>query len=100
MHFLPAAFIYFIFCPFLLIAKSTFKQDTSFLQPLIDTSLLKQIDVSEVVVSAQITPKYIKDVVQNVQIINRQKINQSASNTLQNLLTQQFNTRLTQDNIF
>ena len=99
MHFLPAAFIYFIFCPFLLIAKSTFKQDTSFLQPLIDTSLHKQVDVSEVVVSAQITPKYIKDVVQNVQIINRQKINQSASNTLQNLLSQQFNTRLTQDNI-
>ncbi len=65
----------------------------------LDTFKLKEVDIQEVVISAQITPKKIDAAVHDVQIINRQKINQLASNTLNQLLTQQNNTRLTRDNI-
>ena len=64
-----------------------------------DTSKLKEINIEEVVISGQISPKKIGDAVQDVQIINRQKINKLGSNTLNNLLSQQNNTRLSNDNI-
>ena len=64
-----------------------------------DSSKLKVISLEDVVISAQISPKVIDDVVHNVQTINRRTINQLAAKTLQNLFTQQSNTRLTQDNI-
>lgn len=74
-------------------------QEKNYLLAISDTSKLKEIDIEEVVISGQISPKKIGDAVHDVQIINRQKINKLVSNTLDNLLTQQNNTRLTHDNI-
>lgn len=66
---------------------------------LSDTLKNKVVDIQEVVISAQITPKKTDNAVQNIQLINRQRIDALGSNTLQQLLIQQFNMRLTQDNI-
>ena len=74
-------------------------QEKDYLLAISDTSSSKEINIEEVVISGQISPKKIGDAVHDVQIINRQKINKLASNNLYNLLTQQNNTRLTRDNI-
>ena len=74
-------------------------QEKDYFLAISDTSKLIEIDIEEVVISGQISPKKIGDAIHDVQIINRQKINKLASITLNNLLTQQNNTRLTQDNI-
>ena len=57
-----------------------------YLKSISDTSSSKEINIEEVVISAQITPKKIGDAVHDVQIISRQMIDKLASNNLYNLL--------------
>ena len=97
-HFLVSCFLFLlIILSYDADCKNIRKKE--YFKSISDTSSSKEINIEEVVISAQITPKKIGDAVHDVQIISRQMIDKLASNNLYNLLTQQNNTRLSHDNI-
>lgn len=72
----------------------------------VEVNKLKQIyltpinmNLNEVVITAQYTPTQVNDAVQKVQVIDRAKIDQMGAVNLKDVMSNQLNVRLQQDNV-